>query len=263
MLIHAPGTRQRGPRWLSHFLGVEFVNECLEQDEGASQRADLGDGNGYPSCDGTTPTPRRNGKSASSGAYFLATLYEMPIAQGHNIVVNGYNLGRDWLIGNITKSPIDTASLMNTSMFTGTTSYGGYTYSSAISYVSGLLANSSDGVNHADTVGVNGRMRRSLALRPMSSLHVSPALLIPIPTLLLLLLGALCLQDGLRAGTDPTTHTHARYEDEGSQPLFFLLHALPITIHTMIPIPEGIDRAAERGEDWDVVLHFCLTYSYS
>jgi hypothetical protein len=38
----------------------------------------------------------------------------------------------------------------------GTTSFGGYTYSSSISYVSGLLANSSVGVNHADTVGVNG-----------------------------------------------------------------------------------------------------------
>jgi hypothetical protein len=65
-------------------------------------------------------------------------------------------LPSDWLIGNITKSVIPTATLTNTSTFTGTTSFGGYTYSSSISYVSGLLANSSVGVNHADTVGVNG-----------------------------------------------------------------------------------------------------------
>ncbi|KAF7364771.1 hypothetical protein MVEN_00347000 [Mycena venus] len=149
------------------FLGVGFASECLGQHEGAPQTANLGDGNGYlnesselrwdytdPSlgtCEETVKGGNhfrywvQNGKSASSGAYFLATSYEMPIAQGHNIVVNGYNLGRDWLIGNITKSPIDTTSLTNTSTFTGTTSYGGYVYSSAISYVSGLLANSSVG----------------------------------------------------------------------------------------------------------------------
>lgn len=64
---------------------------------------------------------------------------------------------RDWLVGNITKSPIDTDTLTNTSTFTGKTSWAGYEYSTSISYVSGLLPNSSDGVNHAPTVGINGK----------------------------------------------------------------------------------------------------------
>ncbi|KAJ7606554.1 hypothetical protein DFH06DRAFT_239516 [Mycena polygramma] len=161
------------------FLSVGFASECLGQHEGAPQTANLGDGNGFvnetavlrwdygdPSLGTCTETIKggnhfrywvQNGKSADSGAIFLATSYEMPIAQGHNIVVNGYNLGRDWLIGNITKSPINTTALTNSSTFTGTTSYAGYTYASSISYVSGLLANTSDGVNHGDTVGINGQ----------------------------------------------------------------------------------------------------------
>lgn len=36
----------------------------------------------------------QNGKSANSSAIFMATSYELPIALGHNIIVNGYNLGR-------------------------------------------------------------------------------------------------------------------------------------------------------------------------
>jgi len=215
------------------FLSVGFAGECLGQHEGAPQTADLGDGNGFLNetnelrWDYTDPTLgtceetvkggnhfrywTQNGKSADSGAIFLATSYEMPIAEGHNIVVNGYNLGRDWLIGNITKSPIDTASLTNTSTFTGTTSYGGFVYSAAISYVSGLLANSSVGVNHADTVGVNGQnavdglvavVQISITTKPANATKSAaggrvvparvPAIAI-IPTLLLLLLGALCL----------------------------------------------------------------------
>ncbi|KAF7364760.1 hypothetical protein MVEN_00345900 [Mycena venus] len=245
--------------------GCRVVNECLAQHEGAPQTADLRDGNDYlnesselrwdytdPSL-GTCEEPVKggnhfrhwvqNGMSVSSGVYFLATSYEMPIPQGHNIVVNGYNLGRDWLIGNITKAPIDTASLTNTSTFTGTTSYGGYTYSSAISYVPGLLANSSDGVNHMGTVGVNGssgwagsggddldireagecdevwrcgQCRPCTFPRPVNTDTNAPASATwgaaspgsghPYCTFIAYL-------DRLRAGTDPTTHTHARYED--------------------------------------------------
>ncbi|KAF7364762.1 hypothetical protein MVEN_00346100 [Mycena venus] len=207
MLTQAPG------KWLSQFLGVGFASECLGRHEGAPQTVDLGDGNGYPNetselrwdygdpslgtCEETVKGGNhfrywvQNGKTASSGAYFLATSDERPIAQGHDIVVNGYNLGCDWLIGNITKSPIDTASLTNTSTFTGTTSYAGYTYSSAISYVSGLLANSSDGVNHAEMIPADATKSGAAANVVPARF---PALVIPIPTLLLLLLGALCLQ---------------------------------------------------------------------
>ncbi|KAJ7176789.1 hypothetical protein C8R46DRAFT_1160634 [Mycena filopes] len=161
------------------FLGVGFASECLGQHEGAPQTANLGDGNGYvnetavlrwdygdPSlgtCEETIKGGnhfrywRQNGKDANSSAIFMATSYEMPIAQGHNIVVNGYNLGRDWLVGNITQSPIDTDSLTNTSTFSGTVAYAGFVYSTSISYVSGLLANTSIGVNHNNTVGIGGK----------------------------------------------------------------------------------------------------------
>ncbi|KAK7048765.1 hypothetical protein R3P38DRAFT_2606678 [Favolaschia claudopus] len=160
------------------FLSIGFSGECLGQHSGLPQTADLGDGNGFVNetavlrynygdpalgtCQETIQGGNhfrywtQNGKSADSGAYFFATSYEKPIAQGHDIIVNGYNLGRDWLIGNITNTPINTTALTNTSTFTGTTSYAGFVYTSSIAYVSGLLPNSSDGVNHAGTVGVNG-----------------------------------------------------------------------------------------------------------
>ncbi|KAJ7069376.1 hypothetical protein C8F01DRAFT_977661 [Mycena amicta] len=165
--------------FLNFMLGVGFAGECLGQHEGSPQKANLGDGNGYlnetaelrwdygdPSLGTCTETIKggnhfrywyQNGPSANSSAIFLATSYEMPIAQGHNIVPDGYNLGRDWLVGNITGSPIDTNNLTNTSTFSGTTAYAGYVYTSSISYVSGLLANSSVGVNHNDTVPVDGK----------------------------------------------------------------------------------------------------------
>lgn len=69
-----------------------------------------------------------------------------------------YNLGRDWLIGNATaqSSIITTSKLTNASTYSGQTSFNGYTYHTSVQYVSGLLQNASSGVNHFQTVGVNG-----------------------------------------------------------------------------------------------------------
>ncbi|CAK5283865.1 unnamed protein product [Mycena citricolor] len=164
--------------FLNFWMAVGFGGECLGQHIGASQMADLGDGNGLvnetaelrwdygdPSlgtCEETIQGGdhfrywQQNGKSANSSAYFLASSYEKPIAEGHDIVPNGYNFGRDWLIGNITGSPIDTFSLTNTSTFSGTKSYAGFVYSVGISYVSGLLSNTSYGINHNLSVPING-----------------------------------------------------------------------------------------------------------
>jgi len=227
--------QQNDGGWRNFWLSVGFAAECLGQHEGAPQTANLGDGNGFlnetdelrwdygdPSLGTCKETVeggnhfrywRQTGSSADSGAYFLASSYELPIAQQHNIIVNGYDLGRDWLIGNITKSPIDTLSLTNTSTFTGTTSYGGFTYSADIAYTSGLLANSSDGVNHASSVGINGAnavdglvavVTISITEKPANATSTSgarrttisaqaPLVGALVPTLLLLLLGALCL----------------------------------------------------------------------
>lgn len=66
---------------------------------------------------------------------------------------------RDWAVGNATNQSqvIDTNSLTNASVFQGQTAFNGYTYSTTVTYVSGLLQNSSNGVNHASDVAPPGR----------------------------------------------------------------------------------------------------------
>jgi hypothetical protein len=46
--------------------------------------------------------------------------------------------------------------LTNGTTFNGTTSWANYTYTSQITYVSGLLQNTSIGINHNVTVAVSG-----------------------------------------------------------------------------------------------------------
>jgi len=157
------------------FESISFSAECLGQHLGDHQQANLGDGNGLQnetavirynygdpalgSCKESVQGGNhfrywvQNGTKADSGAVFLAVSYEQPIAAGHNIIFDGYNFGRDWLVGNITNSPIKTDELTNMSTFSGTTNANGYIYSTTIDYTSGLLRNSSTGVNHFDTVG--------------------------------------------------------------------------------------------------------------
>lgn len=225
--------QQNDGGFLNYMLAIGFAGECLGQHEGAPQQANLGDGNGYanetaelrwdygdPSLGTCQETIKggnhfrywvQNGKNANSRAIFMATSYEMPIAQGHNIIANGYNLGRDWLIGNITGSPINTSALTNTSTFTGKTSYAGFDYLSTISYVSGLLPDSGIGVNHNTTVSVGGEspidglvavvevtitMRPANATSSAADLRTGPSQIMVsglLPAFLLLLLGALCV----------------------------------------------------------------------
>lgn len=162
----------------NYYVSLGFSSECLGQKSGSNQAVNLGDGHGYLN---ETATIRwdygdpqlgtcketieggdhfrywvQNGPEANSGAIFLAISYEMPLAQQHDIIVNGYNLGRDWLIGNITQSPIPTSQLTNTSTYSGSTSANGYTYQTDVAYVSGLLSNTSIGINHNLTVSVDG-----------------------------------------------------------------------------------------------------------
>ena len=67
-----------------------------------------------------------------------------------------YASNRDWLIGNITHSPIPTQNLTNGTTYSGTTSWANYTYQSQITYLTGLLQNTNIGINHNSSVGVNG-----------------------------------------------------------------------------------------------------------
>lgn len=61
------------------------------------------------------------------------------------------------MVGNATSqsSIIPTAKLTNTSTYSGRTSFNGYNYHTSVVYVSGLLANSSQGVNHYQGVATN------------------------------------------------------------------------------------------------------------
>ncbi|KAG6902624.1 hypothetical protein C0995_014230 [Termitomyces sp. Mi166 len=138
----------------NYFESLGFSGECLGQKEATHQAVNLGDGHGYlnetavirwnygdPSLGTCKETIQggdhfrywiQNGPAANSGAIFMAVSYELPLAKQHDIIPNGYDLGR------------------------GSTSANGFTYHSDILYVSGLLSNTSDGINHNVTVAVNG-----------------------------------------------------------------------------------------------------------
>ncbi|THH07272.1 hypothetical protein EW145_g3498 [Phellinidium pouzarii] len=160
----------------NYYFAIGFAGECLGQHAGSDQEANLGDGNGYlnetavirwdygdPTLGTCTETVKggnhfrywvQNGKSGNSNAVFMALSYEEPLSEQHDIIDNGYNLARDQLVGNATGGIIvPTSNLTNSSTYSGQTSYGGYTYQTSVQYVSGLLPNTSTGINHLITVG--------------------------------------------------------------------------------------------------------------
>ncbi|KZT39477.1 hypothetical protein SISSUDRAFT_1061080 [Sistotremastrum suecicum HHB10207 ss-3] len=227
----------------NYFQSIGFSGECLGQHEGDDQQADLGDGHGAlnetavirwdygdPSLGTCKETINggnhfrywiQNGPKANSGAIFLAVSYELPVAQNHDIIFNGYNLARDQLVGNATNqttspptlsfasplpppppssttssstsstnssassatlssnstlsatSTITTSSLTSTTTtssstvtspltsptvatylptFTGRSNATGYIYETTATYLTGLLPNTSDGINHFQSV---------------------------------------------------------------------------------------------------------------
>ncbi|KAI0633399.1 hypothetical protein C8Q77DRAFT_1217811 [Trametes polyzona] len=74
----------------------------------------------------------QNGPSADTGAAFLAVSKEKPVTDNHDIVPDGYDIGRDELVA----------------AAVGTTNFGGVTYSTTAQNVTGLLPVGSNGVNH-------------------------------------------------------------------------------------------------------------------
>ncbi|KAF8318960.1 hypothetical protein DL93DRAFT_2053999, partial [Clavulina sp. PMI_390] len=169
----------------NYFLSLNYTTECLGQHIGVAQAANLGDGLGpqnqtavirydygelyrlvlsriYVTVDGGSHLRywTQNGPSANTGAIFMALSYEEPAAQAHGIIPNGSYRSRDWFIANATNqtSIIPTLDLASpTSGFTGRTTYSNYTYETKSTYVTGLLQNTSIGINHNDTVPVDGR----------------------------------------------------------------------------------------------------------
>jgi len=133
---------------------IGFSTECLGIHLGGPQSANLGDGNGavnqtvelrqdFGNADTGTCLEsliggnhfrvfRQNGPAANTGALFLAVSKEENIAQQHTIVPDGYDIGRDLLVA----------------AATGTTSFGGVTYSTTAQQLTGLLPVGSAGINH-------------------------------------------------------------------------------------------------------------------
>ena len=76
----------------------------------------------------------------------------------HDIIRDGYNLARDYIVGNITgvNPPPSHTWPTNSTTYSGQTSFEGWVYNVDVKYVA-LAPNTSDGVNHQYTVAVNGR----------------------------------------------------------------------------------------------------------
>ncbi|KAH8806619.1 hypothetical protein DL96DRAFT_1671895 [Flagelloscypha sp. PMI_526] len=158
----------------NYFTSFNFSGECLGQHQGEPQIANLGDGRGWvnesavirfnygdPQLGTCTETIKggdhfRYWVQSTSKAIFMAFSYEKPVKEYHDPVFNGYNLGRDYAVGNITNHqtiPTAAQGLINGSMYDGYTSWNGYTYYTLVRYMSGYLANGSVGINHNASVG--------------------------------------------------------------------------------------------------------------
>ncbi|TFK24950.1 hypothetical protein FA15DRAFT_640390 [Coprinopsis marcescibilis] len=162
----------------TYFLSLGFSGECLGQHDGSHQGVDLGGGNGpknevavlrwnygdaeLGTCKETVEGGNhfrywiQNGQQGNSGAVFMAVSYEKSLSDQHDVLLNGYNLGRDWMIGNITHSSIPSHNLTNGTTYSGTTTSSSYTYNTEVLYLSGILPNTSYGINHNVTVVDNG-----------------------------------------------------------------------------------------------------------
>ncbi|KAF8492306.1 hypothetical protein JB92DRAFT_3003418 [Gautieria morchelliformis] len=134
---------------------VGFSTECLGGHLGGPQTANLGDGNGVVdqvneirqdygnAAFGTCIESliggnhfrywRQNGTQANSGALFLAVSQEENLQNNHTISPNGYDVGRDQLVGLATA---------------GQTSFNGVTYTANNETIMGLLPVGTAGVNH-------------------------------------------------------------------------------------------------------------------
>ncbi|KAI0035410.1 hypothetical protein K488DRAFT_76651 [Vararia minispora EC-137] len=139
---------------INYARAIGFSTECFGIHIGTPQTANLGDGQGqvnqlielrqdYGSASlGTCLESviggnhfrawQQSGSLAPSDAWFLAVSKEEPATQSHNIVPDGYDIGRDALVSGAV----------------GTHSFGGVTYTTTAQNVTGLLSVGSAGINH-------------------------------------------------------------------------------------------------------------------
>lgn len=152
--------------FLRYATSINFGVSCLGNVNGSEQYANLGDGFGFRSqgnygggngvlrwnygdpsfgtCKESIEGDNhfrwflQNGSSAFTGAIFIAASMEESAALGHMIQLNGYNIGRDNLVGNATKN--------------ATTSYRGYRWKTTVEWIpAGVLLNAtSENINHPE-----------------------------------------------------------------------------------------------------------------
>jgi len=138
---------------------IGFARECLGFHIGNPQTANLGDGRGWVNetavirADykdtflGTCIESLTGGnhfrfwQQTTTNAIFLAVSVEQDANKHHNIVPNGYDLGRDQIVEAATAKP---------------TSIGGVTYTTTVEWVTGLLTPGSQGINH--DISIDGRV---------------------------------------------------------------------------------------------------------
>lgn len=139
---------------INYFRALGFSIECFGQHLGTPQSANLGDGRGDVN---ETAVIRQDfnipilgtciesltggnhfrvfpqtGPAANSGALFLAVSKEEDLSESHNIIPDGYNIGRDELVA----------------AAVGEHSYLGQKYVTEVTNLTGLLEVGSAGINH-------------------------------------------------------------------------------------------------------------------
>ncbi|KAI9456494.1 hypothetical protein HD554DRAFT_2030438 [Boletus coccyginus] len=139
---------------VNYARAIGFSKECFGIHLGTPFPANLGDGNGwvnqtielrqdYGNAGAGTCLEsliggnhfrvfRQNGRLADSGALFLAVSKEEPSTEHHDIVPDGYNIGRDSLVAGTT----------------GKRHHEGVSYRTQAQNVTGLLAPGAERVNH-------------------------------------------------------------------------------------------------------------------
>ncbi|KAI6046190.1 hypothetical protein EDC04DRAFT_2865047 [Pisolithus marmoratus] len=139
---------------INYARAIGFSEECFNIHLGGLMSANLGDGNGWVNQTyelrqdydnagiGTCLESlvggnhfrvfRQNGRSANSGALFLAVSQEEPAAENHDPVPDGYDIGRNNLVA----------------AAVGITSFDGITYTTTARNITGLLPPGSVGINH-------------------------------------------------------------------------------------------------------------------
>ncbi|KAJ6594380.1 hypothetical protein B0H19DRAFT_1247057 [Mycena capillaripes] len=144
------------PGFLQYAQAIGFDVECLGLHLGNPQSANLGDGRGdvnetevlresfgIPGV-GTCLESLEGGNhfrvfpQAGTGALFLAVSKEENVSESHNIIPDGYNIGRDLLVAGAVGKKIG----FDVSKFKFTT------YNTVVTNLTGLILPGSEGLNH-------------------------------------------------------------------------------------------------------------------